>query len=603
MFTDLNWFNDPAAQTMIPIAEGAKSASVPNIGSQHLEKILSMPNISEAADRLRARADSIQRQMDDLNVVIKAGSYAWAISGERTATGNPILYSGPQMGFSVPSIVAEGSIRGGGLNVSGMTVPGLPGFPIGRTPHHAWSMQVGHAHSMDYYLEPPQAVFLQRMETINVFAGEPVTVPIWRSSHGPIIEPLQFNPADPPALIVSWAYAHWKLEAQAVESILSFARAESIEEFDAGVEVFPLSMHFTYADREGNIAYWMSGYDPVRAATVDPRLPSFGDGTMEWTGERRPRVHDANTAQGYYGGWNNKASLDYNNAFNNPNYHFGPAHRAHVVKEYISTHDGLTYEEVRDFALNIATTDGFAPTAFHRGGNQWSFVADVFSAAVAANSTPDRDAAIDMLDAWDGHFVAGGPSEWRWGAFRSDAWVLQDAWLLEVLRLTFEDEFMMAGLDFESQNTVKEFNVLLRALAGTEASLPVFYNWFQDKSGSGKPTTPEGIIVQALDNVIAEMGLGPYNEERGYISYVHEVAPGQPLYGLVWQTPYSNRSTYAQCVEFDMNGPLRIESMFPLGESGATYYNGTLTPTFDPNFFSMTPVFDPFMPRPFPLFE
>jgi len=52
-----------------------------------------------------------------------------------------------------------------------------------------------------------------------------------------------------------------------------------------------------------------------------------------------------------------------------------------------------------------------------------------------------------------------------------------------------------------------------------------------------------------------------------------------------------------------MNGPLRIESMFPLGESGAMFYNGTLSPSFDPNFFSMVPAFDSFMPRPFPLFE
>ena len=114
MFTDLDWFNDPGAQTMIPIPEGAKSASIPNINSQHLEKILSMPMIEEAADQILAQADSIQRQMDDLGVVIKAGSYAWAISGERTSTGNPMLYSGPQMGFSVPSIVQEGSIRAGG---------------------------------------------------------------------------------------------------------------------------------------------------------------------------------------------------------------------------------------------------------------------------------------------------------------------------------------------------------------------------------------------------------------------------------------------------------------------------------------------------------
>ena len=54
------------------------------------------------------------------------------MSGRKTKSGNPIIYSGPQMGFSVPSIVTEGSIRAGGLNISGMTVPGLPGIVIGR---------------------------------------------------------------------------------------------------------------------------------------------------------------------------------------------------------------------------------------------------------------------------------------------------------------------------------------------------------------------------------------------------------------------------------------------------------------------------------------
>ncbi len=254
---------------------------------------------------------------------------------------------------------------------------------------------------------------------------------------------------------------------------------------------------------------------------------------------------------------------------------------------------------MRDLGLNIATTDGISP----RGGNNWTFTGPYFSAAVAANPSDDRNAAVAMIDAWDGHFVAGGPTEWPFGTFKADAWVLQDAWLREVLWLTFGDEFTMAGLDYDAQYKGYTFNALLHALAGAEASIPNVYNWFQDKSGSGKPTTPEGIIIQALDNVIAEMGLGPYNEPRGYITYTHEVAPRRSrLFGAIWQTPFSNRSTYSQSVEFDMNGPVRIESMFPLGQSGATYYNGTLTPTFDPNYFSMTPPFDSFMPRPFPLF-
>ena len=55
------------------------------------------------------------------------GSYAWVVSGKKTASGNPIIYSGPQMDhafqFSVPSIVTEGSIKAEGLNISGMAIP------------------------------------------------------------------------------------------------------------------------------------------------------------------------------------------------------------------------------------------------------------------------------------------------------------------------------------------------------------------------------------------------------------------------------------------------------------------------------------------------
>ena len=121
---------------------------------------------------------------------------------------------------------------------------------------------------------------------------------------------------------------------------------------------------------------------------------------------------------------------------------------------------------MRDLALNIATTDSklanpgpFGPST-SGGGNTWTFVADAFTAAVAADSNDDRNAAIAMLDAWDGHFVAGGPSEWRFGAYKADAWVLQDDWVKEVVRLTFEDEFMMAGMDVSEQPNIINFNVV-----------------------------------------------------------------------------------------------------------------------------------------------
>ena len=604
MFGDLRWVNDPTALTVVP-SNGAKAALQTDFEAPALEGV-DLDALANALADMRERNARIAQRLVDFGANVDLGSYAWSMSGDKTASGNPMLYSGPQMGFLAPSIIAEGSIRGGGIEVSGMHVPGIPGFFVGRTPHHAWSLQTGHAHTVDFWFEAPQTVSLHRVETINVFGGDPVMLPVFRGLHGPIISPMPYNPLDPPEIILSWAFGAWGHEAESIESALAFARAQSMDDFDTAVQSAPVSFHMNYIDRDGNFAYWLSGWDPVRGEGYNPLFPSITGTTGEWTGELWPRVNDRNNPRGWYGGWNNKASLDKPNGTSNYSYYFGPWHRAHVIDEYLSTHDDLTFEQVRELALNIATTDSslanpgpFGPSTAG-GGNTWKYVADAFKAAVAADPSEDRDAAIAMLDAWDGHFVAGGPSEWRFGAFKADAWMLQDWWVKEVLRITFEDEFAMAGMNWEEQPQIILFNVLLRALAGQ-----TYYDWFQDKRGTGdKPVGAEAIIVRALDNVIEHEGLGPYNEPRGTISHSHGVFTFVDILGPLWaETPYSRRSTYAQVVEYDMNGPARIESMFPLGESGAMYFNGTLTPSFDPNFFSMVPAFDSFMPRPFPLFD
>ena len=161
-----------------------------------------------------------------------------------------------------------------------------------------------------------------------------------------------------------------------------------------------------------------------------------------------PRSTDRNTSQGFYCGWNNKTRpLRYAAPY-------GPFHRAQVLHDYLSTNDDLTFDDVRNLALNIASTDSFGS-----GGNPWAFVEDYFSAVVNANPTPERLAALAVMDGWDGHFVAGGPDSWAFGTDRADAWVLMDAWIRETIRLTFEDE-LGSG---ESKETL--FNVMLHGLA------------------------------------------------------------------------------------------------------------------------------------------
>jgi penicillin amidase len=586
MFEDLRWVNDPDALTYIPkpLMVSRAQLSTEGIMTPLMENPPSLPDLSEVAKSMAETRSQIDENLKKINAYVKMGSYAWAIKGSKTASGNPILYSGPQMGFTVPSVIGEGSIMAGGLNVSGMIIAGLPAIVIGRTPHHAWSMQVGHAHTVDYYIESAAAMTLNRTETIKVKGGADVVLPIYRTAHGPVVN------ASP---VISWKYSQWGYEFKVIKAYLGLARATSMDKFGAAIELVPLSQHYTYADKDGNIAYWMSGRDPVRPSG-EWRLPQGAVGIpLEWNSANLiPRSTDRNTSQGYYCGWNNKTNAGYANPPNNISYSFGPFHRAHVVDDYLSTNNNLTFEQVRDLALNIATTDSIGG-----GGNPWKFVSDYFIHAVNTAVTaapgdplnPGRTAALNLLAAWDGHFVKGGVGSWAAGTDRADAWVLMDTWIKEVLNLTFEELNALPA----AKNNLVLFNVLLHGL--NPGGIQNYYNWFQNKSDSTAPQTADAIIVKALDNTLAALGTKPWGiNKRGVITYNHT------LLGPVHQMPLSSRSTYAHAIEYARSGPVKLQSMFPLGESGTILGTYPGAPVFDANFFSMTSVFDGFVYRDFP---
>lgn len=592
MFNDLRWLNDPDALTYIPsggsiLAPMSAAAVQPLSGGVDMPEAL--PDLRKVAQDMEEMSRTVEEKLRSINAYVKLGSYGYVVAGSKTESGNPILYSGPQMGFDTPSIVTEGSIDAGGLRVSGMTVPGMPTLIISRTPHHALAMMTGHANTEDYYLEAPEAVSLHRMETIKVLGQDDVVLPVYRSAHGPILNPLPYDPDSyvpaPDNPIVAWKYAQWGRELDSPIAALGVMRAGNMDEFGAALEYYPASFHVLYADAGGNIAYWMTGRDPVRLPVTDWRFPQGFLGTpVEWDPEVLiPRSTDRNTYQGFYCGWNNKSSATYQGPY-------GPFHRAQVLYDYLYTHNDLTFDQVRDVAINIATTDSFGG-----GGNPWKFVATYFTNLVSANPTDERTAAINLLAAWDGHFVDGGPTEWAFGTDRADAWVLMDAWLREVIRLTFEDEL---GSGESKENL---FNVLLHALPGS--TLNNNYNWFQNLSDPGAPQTVDEIILTALDSTLASLGSQPWGlNARGEITFTHPVLASIGS-GVVHVMPRSSRSTYGQCIEYGTTGPVRIESMIPLGESGMIFGDALLTPTLHPHFLSMTPVFDGFAHRDFPLFE
>ncbi len=93
--------------------------------------------------------------------------------------------------------------------------------------------------------------------------------------------------------------------------------ADDINDFSLAIENVSLSNNFCYADKEGEIAYWMASRDLVRQAG-EYRFPQgFFGPPLEWDAAiLKDRATDRNSSQGFYSGWNNKSQVDYDNSFN-----------------------------------------------------------------------------------------------------------------------------------------------------------------------------------------------------------------------------------------------------------------------------------------------
>jgi penicillin amidase len=648
MFKDLRWSDDPDAQTYILDEDVPDEWKFSQKRSKQsaVSSLTQIPDYSQTINQLQHFRRKVKNNLEKINANVKMGSYAWVVGPEKTRDGKPILYAGPQMGFNSPTICIECSIQGGGIDVSGMMIPGIPGIMIGRTPHHAWSMQVGHTHSTDFYFEfDPSKIRLERLESIAIAGGESITIPVYKIDGRPIISPFPFNPATyiPSSTnpIVSWRYAHTGYELNLVSAIHDLARSQSIQEFGQGIEKLALSQHFCYADRDGNIAYWMSGRDPIRPN--DPlgmayQLPQGavpGVPQMDWNDDiLKPRSHLVNPSRHYFAGWNNKTHPYYSGSPNNIDYFTGPFHRCHVIYDYLNSHNDLTFEDIRDLAISVATTQSIG-----KAGNPWPFVKEIFSAAVASDPTSNRQEALTILNAWDGHFVDGGKTNWANGKDRSDGWMLMDTWIRKVIEKTFSpyldvlskknesnsaEEILLFGNEYQR----RLLNIIIRSFKGR-----CNYDWFNSNMlappGSAYYTTLAqnmkskafSIIVDALDETLSELGERPWGiDKRGFIEISNGVLNqlvGDAIPGWkIWRIPFGSRSTYAQCVQLDNIGPVRIESFFPLGQS--TQIDWSILLSSDPNrflnpkdsnfyhkhFFDMSiNYFDNFKHRPFSLFN
>jgi penicillin G amidase len=230
------------------------------------------------------------------------GSNAWAVSGVRSATGKPILANDPHLDFGIPSTWHMVHLHAPGLNVTGVSLPGVPGVIIGHNESIAWGITNLGFDVQDLYREniDPQNgryVFNGHVEqarlerdAIAVKGEKPRETLTWVTRHGPI-----FLSDENHQYALRWTAA----DAGSFQfPFLDIDRARDWKEFTAALARFPgPGQNFVYADTAGNIGYHATGRNPIRPKGCGGDVPADGAaGDCEWNGmipfEELPQFFD-----------------------------------------------------------------------------------------------------------------------------------------------------------------------------------------------------------------------------------------------------------------------------------------------------------------------
>ncbi|MBD0292674.1 MAG: penicillin acylase family protein [Jiangellaceae bacterium] len=268
----------------------------------------------EALASLHSAADAAGAVPDLLGEGPGAGSNSWVVDGSKTATGAPMLVNDTHLAPDLPSIWYQVGLHCRTVSaqcpfrVGGFSFAGVPGVVIGHNDRIAWGFSTLRADVTDLYLERVEGdrylvgnelvPMDTREETIQVAGGDPVTVTVRATRHGPLLsdhdEELRDVGAEAPAgeqapprgdgygVALRWTALE---PGRTADALFALNSATDWRSFQAAAALFEVpSQNIVYADAEGTIGYQAPGKIPIRRSG-DGRWPVPGwTDAHEWVG-------------------------------------------------------------------------------------------------------------------------------------------------------------------------------------------------------------------------------------------------------------------------------------------------------------------------------
>lgn len=266
------------------IHAGVNDEAMRELFSPHLDGVdFELLRRVQIANRL---SDEALELLSDLPRL--AGSNAWAVAPERSATGTALLASDPHLEVNrLPAIWYEAVIRWHRLQpesparddyVLGATLPGCPLFAVARNRHLAWGVtymkgdtvdsfvedvRAGGANGWQYRREERWCDFQIREEVIHHKGGGHELLPVYENEQG-ILEAAPEELGEGLHLSIAWS-GNYAGNGRAIGAWLKTLVVDNVAEaMDVVRDCEQPTLCWVFADRDGHIGMQGCGRFPRR---------------------------------------------------------------------------------------------------------------------------------------------------------------------------------------------------------------------------------------------------------------------------------------------------------------------------------------------------
>ncbi len=332
---------------------------------------------------------------------ITRASNSWVVGGARTRSGKPLLANDMHLALGHPNVWYLVGLHAPGLDVVGMSLPGVPGVVAGHNRAVAWGFTNANLDDIDLFVEryaggdpgryetpDGSAPFESFEERILVKRGDPVTVTVRETRHGPVLADL--DPGDSgDAVSLRWAALDPSTTFRALRTLNG---ATSVTDVIGGIDLLSNPhQNVVFADTAGDFGYWMGGTVPLRADGGARTLPQRGwTGRSDWTGVLPFADHPSvlNPTAGFVATANNRQTRDPVSLLISEE-DWAPPFRAERITRLLEARSDHDVASMRAIQLDVVS--------------EWE--RRYGALAVSAFRAAGLAAEADALESWDGAAV------------------------------------------------------------------------------------------------------------------------------------------------------------------------------------------------------